>query len=344
MEIEETGEHYMPCPKCSQKCYKKHREKEYFDGSASFFKIMLGDFAEKLRIPPAFVSQIINDQDEHMVLQGPDGQNFNVRLWRSIKKLELQHGWINFVNYYGLEVGDLLVFKYISKSCFKVKIFDKTSCEKNQRIQSKSSFQGNSSHNPGHSFVSEKHGTMESDAPFISDKPSCTLVIKYNERSLNRQIDSKLLIDLDSDEKDNPEFPAVTEIQRTKRMPPFLGNSSSHKLVRMESVAPFKSDKPFCTMDLKSWNVNQPHVLEDNQAEEGDDKADGLAMNDANEEENGDREDGMAIHKVDEEEDKEDGSTNHEVVESKANDEADNGGNTNPKEEKVNGQEGTDGL
>ncbi|XP_059071450.1 uncharacterized protein LOC131866532 isoform X1 [Cryptomeria japonica] len=112
----------------------------------------------------------------------------------------------------------------------------------------------------------------------------------------------------------------------------------------MESVAPFKSDKPFCTMDLKSWNVNQPHVLvrsnsllslEDNQAEEGDDEADGLAMNDANEEENGDREDGMAIHKVDEEEDKEDGSTNHEVVESKANDEADNGGNADPKEEKV---------
>ncbi|XP_057846280.2 uncharacterized protein LOC131856282 [Cryptomeria japonica] len=102
---------------------------------------------------------------------------------------------------------------------------------------------------------------MESDAPFISDKPSCTLVIKYNERSLNQQIDSKLLIDLDSDEKDNPEFQAVTEIQRTKRMPPFLGNSSSHKHVRMESVAPFKSDKPFCTMDLKSWNVNQPHVL-----------------------------------------------------------------------------------
>ncbi|GLJ38047.1 hypothetical protein SUGI_0774570 [Cryptomeria japonica] len=291
MEIEETGEHYMPCPKCSQKCYKKHREKEYFDGSASFFKIMLGDFAEKLRIPPAFVSQIINDQDEHMVLQGPDGQNFNVRLWRSIKKLELQHGWINFVNYYGLEVGDLLVFKYISKSCFKVKIFDKTSCEKNQRIQSKSSFQGNSSHNPGHSFASEKHGTMESDATFISDKPSCTLAIKYHERSLNQQIDSKLLIDLDSDEKDNPEFQA-----------------------------------------------------EDNQTEEGDDEADGLAMNDANEEENGDREDGMAIDEVDEEEDKEDGSTNHEVVESKANDEADNGGNADPKEEKVNGQEGTNGL
>ncbi|GLJ38057.1 hypothetical protein SUGI_0774680 [Cryptomeria japonica] len=237
---------------------------------------MLGDFAEKLRIPPAFVSQIINDQDEHMVLQGPDGQNFNVRLWR------------------------------------------------------------NSSHNPGHSFASEKHGTMESDAPFISDKPSCTLAIKYHERSLNQQIDSKLLIDMDSDEKDNPEFQAVTEIQRTKRMPPFLGNSSSHKHVRMESVAPFKSDKPFCTMDLKSWN-------EENQAEEGDDEVDGLAMNDANEEENGDREDGMAIHEVDEE-DKEDGSTNHEVVESKANDEADNGGNADPKEEKVNGQEGTNGL
>ncbi|GLJ38059.1 hypothetical protein SUGI_0774700 [Cryptomeria japonica] len=252
-----------------------------------------------------------------MVLQGPDGQNFNVRLWRSIKKLELQHGWINFVNYYGLEVVDLLVFKYTSKSCFKVKIFDETSCEKNQRIQRKSSIQGNSSNNPGH-FASEKHGTMESDAPFISDKPSCTVAIKYHERSSNQQIDSKLLIDLDSDEEDNPEFQAVTEIQRTKSMPPFLGD------MRMESAAPFKSDKPFCTMDVKSWN-------EDNQAEEGDEEADDLAMDKADEEENGDKEDGTTIHEVDEE----DGSTNHELVESKANDEADNEGNDDPKEDKV---------
>ncbi|GLJ38044.1 hypothetical protein SUGI_0774510 [Cryptomeria japonica] len=80
---------------------------------------MLGDFAEKLRIPPAFVSRFINDPNEHMVLQGPDGQNFDVQLLHSINKLELRQGWEKFVIHHGLVMGDFLVFKYTSKSCFK---------------------------------------------------------------------------------------------------------------------------------------------------------------------------------------------------------------------------------
>jgi len=35
------------------------------------------------------------------------------------------------VNHQGLEIGDFAVFKYISKSYFKVKIFQRTGCVKN---------------------------------------------------------------------------------------------------------------------------------------------------------------------------------------------------------------------
>ena len=51
MEDEETGELFIPCRVCSHKCFKKHgkyHDKQCFDGSASFFKVMLGDFAERL--------------------------------------------------------------------------------------------------------------------------------------------------------------------------------------------------------------------------------------------------------------------------------------------------------
>jgi len=35
------------------------------------------------------------------------------------------------VNHHGLEIGDFVVFKYISKSYFKVKIFQRIGCVKN---------------------------------------------------------------------------------------------------------------------------------------------------------------------------------------------------------------------
>ncbi|GLJ38039.1 hypothetical protein SUGI_0774410 [Cryptomeria japonica] len=133
MEDEETGEFFIPCRECSQKCYIKHgkyHEKECCDDSPSFFKVMLADFAEKLRIPPAFVSRFSNDPDEHMVLEGPDGQKWDVQLWGSINQLEFRQGWKNYVDFHGLEMGDFLVFDYISKSYFKVKIYDRTACEK----------------------------------------------------------------------------------------------------------------------------------------------------------------------------------------------------------------------
>ncbi|GLJ37254.1 hypothetical protein SUGI_0755670 [Cryptomeria japonica] len=37
---------------------------------------------------------------------------------------------------------------------------------------------------------------------------------------------------------------------------------SSQKHMAMEIAAPFKLDKPFYKMVMKSWNVNDPHMLE----------------------------------------------------------------------------------
>ncbi|GLJ38038.1 hypothetical protein SUGI_0774400 [Cryptomeria japonica] len=66
-----------------------------------------------------------------MVLEGPDGQECDVQLWGSIDRLEFRQGWKKFLDFHGLEMGDFLVFKYISKSYFRIQIFDRTACEKN---------------------------------------------------------------------------------------------------------------------------------------------------------------------------------------------------------------------
>ncbi|KAH9309577.1 hypothetical protein KI387_037488, partial [Taxus chinensis] len=134
MEDEETGEFLLPCRLCSERCFKnrsKHKNRECYNGCAYFFKIMLGDYAEKLRVPPAFVPKLTIEVGENVVLQGPSGEEWVVKLWGTDKKLEFSHGWENFVHHHGIEFGDFLVFKYICESNFKVRIFGRNGCVKN---------------------------------------------------------------------------------------------------------------------------------------------------------------------------------------------------------------------
>ncbi|GLJ38042.1 hypothetical protein SUGI_0774490 [Cryptomeria japonica] len=234
MEDEETGELFIPCRMCCQKCFRihgKYHEKECFDGCVSFFKVMLGDFTERLSIPPAFASQFIYEREEHMVLQGPSGQEWDVQLLGTKTTLEFRHGWENFVHYHGLQLGDFVVFKYISKLCLKVQIFEKSGCEKDISTQKTN--------------------------------------IDLDERCPDQPM---LLIDLVCDEEKNDTAEPAPENRRRKkkRKSKLLGHSSkkhghrlsSQKHMTMEIAAPFKSDKPFYKMVMKSWNVNDPHMLE----------------------------------------------------------------------------------
>ncbi|XP_057839613.2 putative B3 domain-containing protein Os03g0621600 [Cryptomeria japonica] len=280
MEDEETGELFIPCRVCSHKCFNKHgkyHDKQCFDGSACFFKVMLGDFAERLRLPPAFVSQFITDQHEHMVLQGPNGQEWEVELLGSNNKLEFRHGWERFVNFHGLQLGDFVVFKYISKYYFKVQMFGRSGCVKN---------------------TCALH-IEKTKIGLDKRRPSTKMC------SLNQPMSNNLLTYLVYDDKNNDEAEAVAENQRRKRKSFCLGHasknpghgfssqnhmtvgpaapfesdnkkvnllgdyssknpghfSSSQKQMTMKLVSSFKSDKPFCLMVIKSWNVNKPNML-----------------------------------------------------------------------------------
>ncbi|GLJ13228.1 hypothetical protein SUGI_0208160 [Cryptomeria japonica] len=133
MENEETGDLLLPCTFCTKNCFAIHgKRKERLDGVSYFFKVMLGDFAQKLRIPPAIYPEFRNEIGigTNVVLQGPSSQRWDVKLCGTDTQMEFAQGWEKFVHHHRIEFGDFLVFKYIYKSCFKVRIFGRSGCEK----------------------------------------------------------------------------------------------------------------------------------------------------------------------------------------------------------------------
>ncbi|XP_057812558.1 B3 domain-containing protein Os11g0197600 isoform X2 [Cryptomeria japonica] len=109
------------------------------DGCSYFLKVMLGDFVERLRIPAAFSQKLRKETSEDMVLQGPSAQQWVVKLWGTNSQLEFRQGWEKFVGDHAIESGDFVVFKYVCRSYFKVRIFEKNGCEKKTIIRSENS-------------------------------------------------------------------------------------------------------------------------------------------------------------------------------------------------------------
>ncbi|WOL00754.1 B3 domain-containing protein [Canna indica] len=96
-----------------------------------FFKVLLGNFAQQLRIPPSFLKHISAVASERVNLQGPNGRgSWNVGLGRRPEGTCLLSGWPDFVKDNLLEEHDFLMFQYDRNKHFTVFMFDKTGCEK----------------------------------------------------------------------------------------------------------------------------------------------------------------------------------------------------------------------
>ncbi|XP_068664951.1 B3 domain-containing protein Os01g0723500-like isoform X1 [Aristolochia californica] len=100
-------------------------------GQRHFFKIMFGNFAQQLRIPPGFIKHISGKSSKRVTLIGPSGGIWNVKLdMRSDHNTYLKDGWQDFVEDHFIQEHDFLVFRYDGRNHFYVQIFDKTACEK----------------------------------------------------------------------------------------------------------------------------------------------------------------------------------------------------------------------
>ncbi|XP_077233164.1 B3 domain-containing protein Os01g0723500-like isoform X2 [Tasmannia lanceolata] len=101
---------------------------------ASFFKVLIGDFTTKLRIPPAFVRRFNGKLLNKSILKNPTGKFWHVKVERIGNDLFFQEGWQNFVKDNSLQTGDFLVLEYDGNSEFDVLIFGKSGCEKEDAL------------------------------------------------------------------------------------------------------------------------------------------------------------------------------------------------------------------
>ncbi|KAJ0971428.1 hypothetical protein J5N97_019387 [Dioscorea zingiberensis] len=125
----------------NEKLYKFQNSKKpknfFFDGSLlemerkpHFFKVLLGDFSQRLKIPVEFMKNILNEASKRVTLQGPSGNSWHADFSKTSKDTFLCGGWADFAKDHALREFDFLVFRYDGDFHFTVMIFDRTACER----------------------------------------------------------------------------------------------------------------------------------------------------------------------------------------------------------------------
>lgn len=96
----------------------------------SFFKVMMGDFRKKLKLPVNFIKNFKGMIPYDLILQSPSGC-WNVEIREEEDGgLSFWEGWPDFVEAHCLGQGDFVTMKYIGNSQFVVILFGKNGCEK----------------------------------------------------------------------------------------------------------------------------------------------------------------------------------------------------------------------
>ncbi|XP_034689675.1 B3 domain-containing protein Os01g0723500-like [Vitis riparia] len=103
----------------------------------SFFKVLIGDFTSKLRIPPAFMKKFRRMTFNNAVLKTITGESWMVSVKQEDSCYFFKKGWKKFVKDQHLEAGDFLVFWFLGDSTFQVVVYDKSGCEKDPNLGAK---------------------------------------------------------------------------------------------------------------------------------------------------------------------------------------------------------------
>lgn len=105
----------------------------------AFFKVLIDDFSQHLKMPIAFVDKFKGTPPCECVVTGPNGTNWNVELEENENGLFFRNGWQNFVKGYCLEEGDFLVLYYTGKLRFDATIYDESACEMDLEVSKRTS-------------------------------------------------------------------------------------------------------------------------------------------------------------------------------------------------------------
>lgn len=97
-----------------------------------FFKVLIGNFACKLKLPPNFLKHLSNEASKQVSLVGPNGCSWSAELVTYADGTYISNGWSNFVEDHSLKEREFLVFRYDGCMNFSIQVFDTTACEREE--------------------------------------------------------------------------------------------------------------------------------------------------------------------------------------------------------------------
>lgn len=105
-----------------------------------FFKVLIGDFKKRLKIPPNFCKHIpweasrkvegLKEASMAATLEGPSGRTWQVVIRRTAEGTFFTAGWPKFVQDQALRELEFLVFRHHGGTSFAAMVFDKSACER----------------------------------------------------------------------------------------------------------------------------------------------------------------------------------------------------------------------
>ncbi|CAO2194552.1 unnamed protein product [Urochloa humidicola] len=105
-----------------------------------FFKVLMGDFKKRLKIPPDFCKHIpweasrkaraLKEASMAATLEGPSGRTWLVVIRRNAEGTFFTSGWPKFVQDQALRELEFLVFRCDGDTRFTAMVFDTTACER----------------------------------------------------------------------------------------------------------------------------------------------------------------------------------------------------------------------
>ncbi|VAI38010.1 unnamed protein product [Triticum turgidum subsp. durum] len=100
------------------------------DEKKFFLVLMMDNFQHEMIIPEGFVQCFKGEFPREMILETQNRCIYEIGVAKNNEKLVLTVGWGKFVDTFGLEMGDAIVFRYNGNSQFNVIMFDELGCEK----------------------------------------------------------------------------------------------------------------------------------------------------------------------------------------------------------------------
>uniref|UniRef100_M8CAQ1 Putative B3 domain-containing protein n=1 Tax=Aegilops tauschii TaxID=37682 RepID=M8CAQ1_AEGTA len=114
---------------------RRKRRTEYHyanldDEKKYFLVLMLVDFQHEMIVPKEFVQRFKGEFPREMILETQNRRSCKIGVAKNNGKLVFTVGWGKFVETFGLEMDDTILFRYNGNSQFNVIIFDEDGCEK----------------------------------------------------------------------------------------------------------------------------------------------------------------------------------------------------------------------